>query len=146
MKVSEWFVTGKRDNGDSFVSLKDGRPDWLQEAVHEAHGGNLPDDWIYAECEAACEAIDNGDLKDEDALHEHADGRVDVYTKARFEWAAQFCLTDLYSTAEGEAEEMGDTSDVTEKLGLIQYHAIYHIAATMLQAVAEATDEEDAAE
>lgn len=144
MKLGTWFQTGKRDNGDTFVSLKDDRPDWLQDAVRDAHSDMLPDDWVYAECEAACNAIDEGSLKDDDDLHEHADGRVDIYTRARFQWAADKCNSILFAEAEERAKDASDGSgDIAEQLRLIQYHAIAAIATTMLDAAKEAADEED---
>ena len=43
----DWFEVKERDNGDKFLTLKDGRPEELQEAVHLAHDGMLPDDYKY---------------------------------------------------------------------------------------------------
>jgi len=146
MKLGIWFQTGKRDNGESYVTLKDGRPDWLYEAVYDAHNDMLPDDWVYAECEAACEAIDEGNLKTDDDVHEYADGRVDIYTRDRFKWAADKCLSSLYAEAEEQARDCGsDGADTADHLGAIQYHAIYAIASTMLSAVTDAGDESEVA-
>ncbi len=43
------FEQKTRDNGDRFYCLKDGRPDWMQEALWAAHGDGdmLPNDWTY---------------------------------------------------------------------------------------------------
>lgn len=127
------------------VTLKTKHPEWLQAAIRDAHRGTLPNDWIYEECQAACDAIDEGSLTDDDSLHEHSDGRVDVYTQARFEWQAQFCLTETYSEAEAEASELwAEDSAMEAKVGTIQYCAIQYIAHVILQAWEEnqETDEE----
>jgi hypothetical protein len=142
--LGQWFETRKRDSGEAFASLKDGRPEWLYEAVYEAHGGTLPDDWVFAECRAACDAIDDGYLVDEDSVHEHADGRVDVYTRRLYQWSADMCLTDTYSEAEAEARDLCEASaDTDKRIATIQYCAIRSIASRMLQASRDAEDDED---
>lgn len=126
------------------VTLKANRPDWLHDAIRTAHASDLPNDWIYEECQAACDAIDEGSLTDEDSIHEYADGRVDVYTKARYDWAAQFCLSTTYADAESEDNDCGgEGSDVAERLGRLQYFAIARIARTILEAHDEQKDEQD---
>jgi hypothetical protein len=46
--MSQAFETRKRDNGDKYVALKDGSPEWMTDVCHKAHG-----DGTYAgdECE-----------------------------------------------------------------------------------------------
>lgn len=146
MKLSGFFETRERVDGTKFVTLKDEHPEWLKDAVYEAHDDTLSDDWVYEECRAACDAIDEGSLKDEDGLHEHADARVDVYTKARFKWAADFCLTRLYAIAEEEVADLAPGAEVpiSDRIGVIQYCAIRTIASKMLEAAKEHA-EEDAA-
>jgi hypothetical protein len=143
--LGRWFETRKRDSGEAFVTLKDGRPDWLYDAVREAHVSDVPNDWIFAECQAACDAIDEGYLVGEDSIHEYADGRVDVYTRELHKWSADMCLTDTYAEAEAEAQDLiAPSADVQERLGAIQYCAIRSIAARMLDAWRDAEDEGDA--
>lgn len=128
--------------GEPFVTLRDDAPEWLKEAVREAHQGDLPLDWIYAECQAAAQAIDAGDIDlvgedDMDALHEHADGRVDIYTKELYQWAADFCLTDTWAAAEEAAREMGLPEETEKRLACVQYAAIHFVAETMRDACAK---------
>lgn len=126
------------------VTLTDDRPEWLQDAIREAHVSDLPRDWIYQECEAACDAIDDGSLSDEDSIHEYADGRVDTYTKDRYEWAADMCLTDTFAAAESDLEDMGGGSvDTADRMGQLQYCAAARIARIMLEAWREHEDDED---
>jgi hypothetical protein len=143
MRLSDYFETRTRDSGENFIALKDEHPKWLQEAVRDAHQGSLPNDWIYVECRAACEAIDEGDIS-EDETHDYADGRVDVYTKDRYQWATEMCLTDLYAAAESEAEDMGyeEHENIAHRIAVVQYHAIRSIAETMLAAWEKNKDEE----
>jgi len=58
------FTAKQRDNGDSFYTLSDKAPEWLKEAVQEAHDGMLPDDYIFEWCTEAYHAYEdyNGNL------------------------------------------------------------------------------------
>lgn len=140
------FETKTRDNGDRFTSLKDDRPEWLQDAVYAAHQGTMPNDWIYAECLATAEAFDAGELSDEDNVHEFADARVDVYTKALYQWATDMCLTDTWANAESEASDLGEVPDTEKRIATIQFCAIRAIAETMRAACAEASEETETEE
>jgi len=135
------FETKTRTSGEKFVTLADSRPGWLHEAVRTAHQGTLPNDWIYAECEAAALAFDDGQLDDEDDVHMYVDGRIDIYTKDLYQWAADFCLTDTWAEAEVEARDMGLPEETEKRIACIQYAAIRHIAETMREACMEARDE-----
>jgi hypothetical protein len=153
-----YFVTGTRDRtavliGATFVSLKEERPEWLHEAVREAHFGDLPNDWIYSTCEAVCDAFDAGDFgtdedEEHDAVHSFADSQVDVYTKDVFQWAADFCLSTTYSNAEEAAKDMGsDLAQGLEKaIQSIQFCAIEAITRIILDACKAATAEADESE
>lgn len=137
MKLADCFT---RDNPRKVISLKDEHRDgWLKDAIYAAHNGQLPDDWVYEECYAACEAIDESSLTAEDGIHDFADSRVDVYTSVRFHWAADHCLSTLFADAEAEAVDLGGADDeaVSDLLGRIQYCAIARIAQTMLSAYEE---------
>jgi hypothetical protein len=154
-KLHGFFQEKKRDNGETFFTLTDEAPRWLLEAVRDAHQGTIPNDWIWAECAAACEAIDSWGPKFEDDIVNYADSRVDVYTKELYQWAADFCLTTTWANAEEEATEIGFAVGETigEFLGRIaepgtplkmefiirsvQYCAIRYIADVMVNAAKE---------
>ena len=55
------FERKTRHNGEAFTSIKDDAPEWVSDAVREAHyiGDDLrfPDDWIYRQCESFADAI-----------------------------------------------------------------------------------------
>lgn len=141
-EFAKHFERKTRDSGEPFVTLKDDAPEWLQDAVQDAHQGTLPNDWIYAECLAAVEAFDNEELgEDGDGVHEHADGRVDTYTRDLYQWAADMCLTDTWASAESEAEDMGPTGTTLNRIASIQYCAIRHIAEIMRNVCLEAMKE-----
>lgn len=141
-ELRSYFETRTRDNGESFVCLLDSAPEWLRDAVHDAHNGDGPHDWIYCECRDACEAIDHGDLTDDDSVHQYADGRVDMYTRDLYQWAADMCLSDTYSHAQSSADDCGDTSTDEKRISVLQYSAIESIARTVLDACLEHASDE----
>ncbi len=126
------FIQKPRDNGETFYTLSDDAPEGLLEAIREAHQGTMPNDWVWEECKAAFESDE--DLTDGDNLHQHADDRVEIYTKALFQWAADMCLTSLYSNAEAEAEEICDQAgSIEDRFKAIQFCAIQSIAHTIAE-------------
>jgi hypothetical protein len=142
-KVAALFTTGTRGPGPivpevKFVTTAEGAPQWLVDTIYAAHQGDMPRDWIYAECQAAAEAFDAGDLTDEDYLAAHADSRVDIYTADRFRWAAEHCQTRTWAEAEEQAKELAAPgASIETLLGQVQYYAIEFIARTMLDAIRE---------
>jgi hypothetical protein len=143
MNPHEWFETKKRTSGESFVALKYDAPQWLLNAVRGAHQGSMPNDWIFAECEAACITFSAGTSSDD--TFDYCDARVDVYTKNLFSWATEMCLTDTWSSAEEEADELGYSEDdgIVDRIRKIQFSAIRYIAEVMIQACEDATKLEE---
>lgn len=157
--IGKWFETAKRADGQhkgeadaTYVRVAEGAPAWVLDAVRKAHQGALPCDWVFDECRAAAEAIDNCEVDEEvggntgEWITEHADVRVDVYTKVLFQWAADFCLTELFADAEERAGDLGDAGEklaIEKRLSAIQFCAIDAIARTMLEAFNERCDDED---
>jgi len=93
------FETKTRDNGDTFVCLKKGSPEWMANACMAAHeaGNMLPDDFRYSLIKEAAGAIhDAGDSTDlDDACAEFADA-VEVYTSRLCAWAASHSYRSGY--------------------------------------------------
>lgn len=89
-----WFETRRRgctEDGEEYVTLRDERPEWVQELVRTAHGDILPDDWRYATIREALEMITDADADDRDALDDAAGDfadNVDVYTSDLLAWVS----------------------------------------------------------
>ncbi len=88
--AAEQFEIAKRTSDEEeYVRLKDGAPEWLKDAVHEAHGDLLPDDWRYSMAREAfqtiAEAVDTDGI--ESIENEFADN-TDVYTADLLKWLA----------------------------------------------------------
>lgn len=71
-EVLKQFQTKTRDEGQSFVSLKDDHPEWMQDLCREAHGDMLPDDNRYEMIQEALQAIADSDEDADlsDVMHE----------------------------------------------------------------------------
>lgn len=149
MKVSQYFIRGKRESGQPFTKLSDDAPEWLRDAVQEAHSTDLPNDWIFEQCRDAAFAWDdelfNGRYP-EDAVHEHADSNVDVYTSDLYRWAADMCLSHTFANAEYDLEGMGGEGETVKRLMGLQYCSIRHITQTVVDACRAAEEDEEGGE
>lgn len=105
-KMSAAFTGGERNDGTKYRYLKDGRPDWMQEVAHEAHGDMFPDDWRYEFIELACDLIaENADNLDgaRDSIE------ADIYTHDLTGWLHS--RADRYSYCDEAAEEWGPQTE-----------------------------------
>lgn len=141
------FESAKRDNGETFYKLKDGSPQWMTDAIREAHaiGGDtiLPNDWVYSACDTMISHMADSDPEQWDEYsHEWADGAVDCYNTDRAQWAASHLR---FGCAVDEArDELGDAGGFYEQIGYGQYHVLRNIAGTLIKAVrAQAEDADD---
>jgi hypothetical protein len=101
-KLAHSFETAARSDGETFLKLKDGCPDWMQELVRYAHNNMPPDDIRYKMICEACESI--ADYVDEDAECEFADS-VDVYSSDLTNWLASSQYRPAY--VDDAVSEMG---------------------------------------
>jgi hypothetical protein len=93
--LADAFERKTRDNGESFYCLKDGRPDWMQDALHAAHDGGdmMPNDWSYQlasrMADHIAESLEYDSDKDRaDIISEGADALVPCYNGERLAWLA----------------------------------------------------------
>lgn len=81
------FELRHRADGSPFYVLADGSPEWMTEAVIEAHAGKMPNDWTYKVCAYIASAAAGYD-EPEDYDSEIAGGVVPSYTSEVIEWMA----------------------------------------------------------
>lgn len=139
----KFFTTAKSGH----VTLTDNAPEWLRDAVYDAHGDMLPNDWVFDICMDAVSSYDSGDLTEE-SVFSWADSRVDVYTKELFQWAADFCLSGLYSDAESKVRDDCSSRrdgwlNPSDAFMRIQCYVLESIAQTMLAACEKAEQVEE---
>ena len=132
------FESASRDNGDDFIRIKDGSPEWVTELVHAAHHGFtdfLPDDYRYTWAFQACEWLAEGNDPDESS--EFADSCVDVYTGRRLAWLASNLNRASYCDDAGW--DLGFTIDrktgIVELIGLGQFAEAAEVFALVLRAL-----------
>lgn len=86
--ASPLFVWDARTNGDKFMRVADGAPEWVSHLAMYAHGNMMPDDWRYRfisdAVDAISEMVDDGD---EDAIQDRGrEWEPSVYNAALLEW------------------------------------------------------------
>ena len=142
-EACDWFETRTRD-WSTYTTLKDGRPDWIYDAVYEAHGDMPPDDRIYRLCRDAFMFIHDNDATEDDA-GEFAEQAVDVYTMNRLRWLASHLSRP--GLCDEAADEFGggyDDASITDRIGWGQYLEASRVYAAIWTAVeARSGDIED---
>jgi uncharacterized protein YhjY with autotransporter beta-barrel domain len=134
--MREYFETRQRDDGTSYVTLTDDRPEWLQEAVYEAHDDEAPNDWRYEHCHYIARLIDDGDTEPA----EIAESLTDDDTYSLLQWLsghiARYTYSDTY------AEENGFDPDATlmDRIRLGQYECLFQMAGILVDAAEENSD------
>lgn len=142
--LAEMFETRKRDDGTSFVALKDGAPEWASDFVREAHGTDmLPDDFRYACIAEALEMLaDNEDGDPDDLVSEFADN-VDIYSSDLSDWLLSHSERRGYvDEAQREGLVEPDT-DIDRRIMAGQYLERSEIFQSVVSAAQDYLDEEE---
>ena len=96
-----------RNNGDKFVCLKDGSPEWVTDVIHTAHGDSLPNDTIYSMIEKNADALTNVEESDADeAWDAIAEIEAPIYNAELTGWLAE--SLDHIDYVDQAIEEYGD--------------------------------------
>lgn len=127
------FDIKTRDNGDTFVCFKSSvdSNDPLWRSVYRAHGGKLPNDWIFNKYYDVLDTLGQYNIATEgmDAIHDNfteiVDGLVDVYTHDLTGWLHSHNENVYYL---GEAMSEYEPEDGLALLSMAQYKAIEEIA------------------
>ena len=129
------LVTGKRDNGDSYVHLADDRPQWMQDVIRKAHGDAMPDDTIYAIVGTVAETLAGMDEGTRANAQDAISGiEADVYTHNLTEWLHARADHVYYLT---EALEQFEPKDGFQLLAMAQKLQIEEIGNRLANALAE---------
>ena len=85
------FETKERQSGGTFHALKDNAPDWVRDAVKDAHQDRFPCDWIYQQCDTIAgeirQEIVHGEI-DPDDIADYIEIEADIYTASLTAWLA----------------------------------------------------------
>jgi len=142
------FETRTRANGDLFHCLKDDHPEWVQDAVREAHGDRMPDDWTYAQCDMGAalirEQIQSGvepcDLLDEITVE------ADCYYANLTKWLADHNRNLDFVNEYIQDFTVGRVEDVQSLIAGGQWLAKHRILDCMVNAFQEQAEELEGAE
>ena len=145
-QFADAWTTDARNDGATFYKLRDGSPQWMTDAIHEAHGDIMPLDWIYEHCSRVVDMMTEYEPEDwDDSVSEWADGLVDVYNADRARWLALHL--EFAGFVDEAVEEFGHSDQgVMGDIGMGQFKLLEQIAYAMLSAVneqAEATGDEE---
>jgi hypothetical protein len=143
-EAAQWFERRDRDDGTPYVTLKDGRPEWLHDLAFEAHGRGemLPDDWRYGTLsEALLFVADNEPDDMDDAAHEFADQRVDVYNGDLCAWLGSHSARAGYCNQAAEDGLIGNDVDVMRIIAAGQYVEALEVWGTVAAALQARADE-----
>ena len=127
-KALEYFDHIKR--GDETITvLKENAPEELKQAIHNAHGDRLPDDWIYDKFESILSnlseyPVDNAGKLD-DYRHEIVDGLVDIYNSELTAWLADGL--DNIAIVDEAVAELGAPEGVIKSIQWGQYKKLDEI-------------------
>lgn len=133
------FEKSHRPGGELYTRLRADAPDWLRDAVYEAHDGEIPNDWRYDICSALWDEITdegNGGMEP----HEFADGLADVYTGRLLDWLTPGRLHYIDTVLE-EWDEIKSFSTI---LDIAQAYAIDRMAIILVDAYNDNETEEAA--
>lgn len=90
-------------NNQGKTTLTDDAPEWLLDAVREAHDGEAPNEWRWSRCASLYHAISEGH-----DIHEDIDSLVDIYYTDLYCWLSDNPTRHDYCD-EAIAEIGGDT-------------------------------------
>lgn len=124
---SDMFESKQRDNGDYFVVFNKTATEELQDSVKQAHGDDMPNDFIFSTYADLMQKVTEYELDSSEALedmrHEIVDGSVDIYTHDLTKWLASDTKNVDY-LGQVVDEHTGTCNGGWEVLALAQYKAI----------------------
>jgi len=85
--VDGWFVTNaNRGDGVEYLVRSDTAPEWLSDAVQEAHDGEFPDDWRYQKCAEILSALAEAQTYRGEDRSDLASSLVDCFSADLLGW------------------------------------------------------------
>lgn len=145
--LAHHFVIANRADGKPYAYLADDCPDWLREAVRDAHDGESPNDWRYWVARRIVDDLTGVDAPDADFLDDHsevyqvADRIADAettYTRDVLEWAAENLSRTGYYEDWLNEHGMEPAHTPVEGLRIAMFHAIYGMVTTIADAIVTA--------
>lgn len=118
-EMASWFESRTRDNGDKFLTLKDGYPEWMKQVCFEAHdsptvGTIMPDDYRYKMIKEVIDMLSEcaDEIDQKESVFDKFYDRFYApdYTYDLLQWLASYNARADFCDA--YADEMGERSDL----------------------------------
>lgn len=140
-QLSEALEQDERDNGETFVRLAEGSPQWMTDVIHEAHGDKLPDDTTYRFIQRVADHLvddleEDGD--EEDATEALRTIEPDVYTSDLTAWL--HARNDHVFYLSEASSEFGPM-DGFQLLSVAQQMHIQEVGDALIRALVERVDD-----
>lgn len=138
-----YFTQSSRADGTSFIHLTDDRPQWLADAVRDAHDDEAPNDWRYHICRQLVDALTGYYAPD---VSEIEQGDVQVNIADAISDAESTFTHDVLTWAAGNTGRPGYYDDYLNEHGLDPFHtpvdglrvAMFQCVLGMTQTLADA--------
>lgn len=134
-EAARYFVGKSREDGSEFTTLRDDRPDWVQQLVYDSHDGMLPDDWRY-ECiyQAVCFVRDCEDW--DDRADEFANDMIDTNSADLIDWLGSH--SSRAGWVQEARDEFGDAgSDIWDEIARGQLYEARDVFALVTRGLGE---------
>ena len=144
--LTHHFVIANRADGKPYAYLADDCPDWLREAVRDAHDGESPNDWRYWVARRIVDDLTGVDAPDDDFLYDYAqvyevaDRIADVettYTYDVLQWAAENLSRTGYYEVWLNEHGMEPAHTPVEGLRIAMFQAIHEMVITIADAIVD---------
>lgn len=141
-QFSAAFMRDTRPDGETFIRLEDDAPEWMTDAIREAHGRMLPDDVKYTMCEEVAERLADRDSDEwDDAQGEECDSLVDVYNGDLIKWLGSHGTRAAYIDEAQEEGLIDPNADTFKRLQIGQYMEYAEIWSVLQSACEDAGDD-----
>lgn len=138
--LSRSFTTSTRADGSTYTHLTDDAPEWVKDAVREAHAEFLPEDTRYAMIaevaakldDLVVEGLDIEDLND--SAYEGIDDLIPDYNWERLQWLASSILRPGY--CDEAVWEVAENATIIDRIAAgmaMEYREIWFLLLAALE-------------
>lgn len=117
----DYLDTKTRSNGETYIFIKDGSPEWFISLCHQAHDYMPPDDWKYHFIYSSIQLL----AENED--HESIDIESDIFVKDLLAWLSSSLWRLSYCDDACDEYGIEAEADTLRRISLGQYHEKWEV-------------------
>lgn len=136
--IARFFVVQTSDDGTAYTTHTDDAPEWLTDAIYEAHDGELPNDWRYEHCRWIAQRIDEGETE----TYDIADALTDTYTHDLMAWVSDYTRW-AYCDVHLEDGSVDASKGMEHIVRTAQFYVLVNMADTLIVAADDHADDDD---